>query len=609
MKILNKVAIFLCTGFVLISLYSCSRTDGRFSGEEFKRETGILSVSLKDVSDVNVLESADIDAENGIVTIIPKDGIDRRHLKFFAVLSEGALSQPAMGIITDFSKPVRFTIISESRGTTRVWTVKVITKNDEAFFTTIEDVKDKKDVSVLVSNDIDVENKKVSIVVKERADRSKLKLFASISEGAEIKPALGVLTDFSLPVEYTITSEDGRFVNKWTITVSPEEFVDNDSGFDYELAASEWTLDAAKSDVFDSWKEGLWIAEENVDVSKGKLRIAADLEDNQYTGGKLQSKFDVGDNVYIKVRARTSDALARLRVFLALGDDILIMESIPGMNKAYNSSLLPVGINPLDSKKTVVGTELNTDYHVYGFERRKEFLRFYFDGQTVWEYEIPAHSDLGTKALPVVLGIEEISGTKPDDTKLPEYLMVDYVKIYNAVDAGPFVPVYGENIVKNPGFESAIGDDHPEGWTVKKTSGRSQVWVFRDVRGRNRSRSRFHFGMVEGTSVFEYTILQKLENIPDGLYRLEVWAYVVNGKNAEDPDPVLFVKGNLNMEKEVVAITAIGNASDENAYGKYVIDNIYVSGGDCEIGVTAKSLGKGLYRVFLDDFSFTKVNY
>ena len=81
MKILNKVAIFLCTGFVLISLYSCSRTDGRFSGEEFKRETGILSVSLKDVSDVNVLESADIDAENGIVTIIPKDGIDRRHLE------------------------------------------------------------------------------------------------------------------------------------------------------------------------------------------------------------------------------------------------------------------------------------------------------------------------------------------------------------------------------------------------------------------------------------------------------------------------------------------------------------------------------------------------
>ena len=119
--------------------------------------------------------------------------------------------------------------------------------------------------------------------------------------------------------------------------------------------------------------------------------------------------------------------------------------------------------------------------------------------------------------------------------------------------------------------------------------------IFRDVRGHNRSRSRFHFGMVEGTSVFEYTILQKLENIPEGLYRLEVWAYAVNGKNAEDPDPVLFVKGNVNMEKEVVAITAIGNASDENAYGKYVIDNIYVSGGDCEIGVTAKSSGKVNY--------------
>ena len=608
MKTLNKITIFLCTGFVLMCLYSCSRT-GEETTEDLKREAGIISVDLKDVNDVSVLESADINAESGIVTLIPKDGIDRRHLKFFAVLSEGALSQPAMGLITDFSKPVRFTVISESRGTTRVWTVKVITKNDEAFFVAIQDVKDKKNASVLVSNDIDVDSKKISIVVKERADRTKLRLFASISEGAEIKPALGVQTDFSLPVEYTVTSEDGRSVNKWTVTVSPEEFIDNDSGFDYELATSEWTLDAAKSDDFDLWKENLWTAEKNVSVSKGKLRMAADFEENQYIGGKLRSKFDVGENAYIKVRARTSDALARLKVFLALGDDVVVMESIPGLNKTYSSSLLPGGANPLDVKKTIAETELNTDYHIYGLERRKEVLRFYFDGKIVWEYELSAHPELGTKLLPVVLGIEEASGTKPDDTKLPEYFMVDYVKIYNAVNTGPSVPVYGENIVKNPGFESAIGDDRPEGWTITKTSGRSQLWVFRDVRGHNRSRSRFHFGMVEGTSIFEYTLSQKFTDIPDGLYRLEVWAYVVEGKSDEDPDPVLFVKGNVNMEKEVVAVTARGKSADENAYGKYVIDNIYVSGGVCEIGVTAKSLGKGLYRVFLDDFSFTKVNY
>ena len=115
--------------------------------------------------------------------------------------------------------------------------------------------------------------------------------------------------------------------------------------------------------------------------------------------------------------------------------------------------------------------------------------------------------------------------------------------------------------------------------------------------------------MVAGTSVFDYTLSQKLSNIPDGLYRLEVWGYVVEGKSAEEPDPVLFVRGNAGMEKEAVAITAQGRAADENAYGKYVIDNIYVSGGECEIGVTAKSLGKGLYRVFVDDFSLTKVNY
>ena len=606
MKIFNKIAI--CFG-VGILLSACSRTYDRLPEKELKRETGILSVDLKDVNDVSVLESADIDSETGTVTLIPKEGINKRRLKFFAVLSEGALSQPASGSITDFSKPVLFTVISESRGTTRVWTIKVLTKNDEAFFTSVEDVKDKKDVSVLISDEIDTANRTVSIVVKERADRTKLKLFATLSEGAVINPALGVSTDFSRPVEYTVTSEDGHSVNKWTVMVSPEELVDNDSGFDYEPDASEWTLDAAKSDSFDSWNEDLWTAEENVSVSKGKLIMAADVEDEQYTGGKLRSDFEIGENVYVKVRARSSDALAHLRVSVALGEELAIMESIPGMQTAFASSLSPSGNNTLDAKNTDAGTELNADYHVYALERRKEFLRFYFDGHVVWEYGLSAHPELGTKALPVVLKLEKAAEVKPDDSKLPAYLMIDYVKTYNAVHSGPFAPLYGDNVISNPGFESAVGDDRPEGWTVTKSSGKSQIWVFRDVRGHKRSRSRFHFGMVAGTSVFDYTLSQKLSNIPDGLYRLEVWGYAVEGKSAEDPDPVLFVRGNASMEKEAVAITARGRVADENAYGKYVIDNIYVSGGECEIGVTAKSLGKGLYRVFVDDFSLTKVNY
>ena len=119
-----------------------------------------------------------------------------------------------------------------------------------------------------------------------------------------------------------------------------------------DLGGFKKTVDSwpAKSDDFDLWKENLWTAEKNVSVSKGKLRMAADFEENQYIGGKLRSKFDVGENVYIKVRARTSDALARLKVFLDLGDDVVVMESIPGLNKTYSSSLLPDAVD----RKSVV---------------------------------------------------------------------------------------------------------------------------------------------------------------------------------------------------------------------------------------------------------------
>ena len=69
MKIFNKVAICLGVG---ILLSACSRTYDRLPEKELKRETGILSVDLKDVNDVSVLESADIDSETGTVTLIPK---------------------------------------------------------------------------------------------------------------------------------------------------------------------------------------------------------------------------------------------------------------------------------------------------------------------------------------------------------------------------------------------------------------------------------------------------------------------------------------------------------------------------------------------------------
>ncbi|MDD4590588.1 MAG: family 16 glycosylhydrolase [Parabacteroides sp.] len=625
--------IILIISTLFLTLVSCSETGDQLPSNAGNKETLITSVDLKDINDISVLLSSEIDTVNNTVTLIPKDDIDKRNLKFFATLSDGALSKPILGALTDFSNPVSYTVISESRGITRNWTVIVITKNEEALITSINDIKDENDVSVLVSSEIDIENMTATIVVKERADRKNLKLSASISEGASIDPALDTYTDFSLPVEFSITSEDGKTVNKWVINVVNDEFIDHDSGFDYDLNPSEWILDDSKSDDFDNWDETKWSSfnetssgifdynAENVFSADGKLRIVADIAGEKYSAGKIKSTFEIGENSYVKIRAKTVNFQAKVTSSIRLQNEdiapITIMETVSAGPGTFSSSLRQAENISIDSKTTLTDANLSEDYHVYGLERRNELLRFFFDGKIVWEFETSQYPGLSEQLLNMVIGIEGQKDTNPNDSRLPGYLLIDYVEVYNAVNTDEITPTYGKNLVVNPGFEAHDGDpdmgtNNPEGWSITRSSSPSDVWVFKDWRGSDISHSRFHIGMVGGElSTCDYVVSQKINNLPDGLYRLEFWAYMVEGNTEFDPLPRLFARGYGGLEKNIEIENDGPEAYDPNTdpspWTKYVINNIYVRNGSCEIGVQAVANGKA--RLFVDDFSFHKVNY
>lgn len=623
MKSFNYTIIRLLTAIAGIAALSCIESCDKKGKDPFvgilNSKAMITAVDVKDMNGKSVVLESSIDTEKSTVSIMVEEGSNLSKLSFYPTVSRGATIDPQSGSTIDFLIPVKFSVTSEDGKITKDWFVLIREeKASEALILSINDVKDKNDVSVMVSEEIKTEEKSVSIVVKERADIKKLKLFATISEGASMSPASGTETDFTKTATFAVSSKNKKVVNEWKITVIPETFIDNDSGFDYELNSSDWTLESEKVDEFNPWKIEKWEVEKSVSgeieytednaVNKnGKLRIIADFDGTRHTYGKVKSKFLIGGDSYIKIRAKAVNTLSRLKASITLGDNIYLMQSVLGEPNTFESSLNKEG-ESLDNKKTNCGADLSSDYHIYGIERRKELIRIYFDGNIVWEYEIKANPELYTKSLPLTLSISGTKDVQPDDMKLPAYLMIDYVKVYKAVNNGAIIPTYGENVVVNPGFESAIGDDRPEGWTVTKTSGKSVVWVFRDSHGNKGSKSRFHFGKDHEPSTFDYTLSQKLTNIPDGLYRLEVWAYMVEGKSPLDPNPYLFARGHATSEKKIL-IEAIGGHYDHNSYRRYIIDNIYVKGGACEIGVRAVSNSNGLYSIFVDDFSLTKVNY
>ena len=70
-----------------------------------------------------------------------------------------------------------------------------------------------------VSGTINATAHTVAIEVPSGTDKSALSPEVLLSQGAQVSPRSGVETDFTNPVEYTVTAEDGT-EQVWTITVT-----------------------------------------------------------------------------------------------------------------------------------------------------------------------------------------------------------------------------------------------------------------------------------------------------------------------------------------------------------------------------------------------------
>lgn len=67
---------------------------------------------------------------------------------------------------------------------------------------------------------IDQEAKTIAVTVKRGTDVTKLAPAIEVSEGASVSPASGAEQDFTEPVKYTVTSEDGKSTTEYTVTVT-----------------------------------------------------------------------------------------------------------------------------------------------------------------------------------------------------------------------------------------------------------------------------------------------------------------------------------------------------------------------------------------------------
>ena len=126
-------------------------------------------------------------------------------------ISSKATVRPATGVAQDFTKPVKYTVTAED-GSTAVYTVTV----------NVAQSSDKRITSFKVgaaTAAIDEAKKQISLDLPSGATITSVTPTIVIPTGATVSPASGVTQDFTNPVKYTVTAEDGRKA-VYTVTVS-----------------------------------------------------------------------------------------------------------------------------------------------------------------------------------------------------------------------------------------------------------------------------------------------------------------------------------------------------------------------------------------------------
>lgn len=168
----------------------------------------------------NQMDAAQIDAEAATVYVEVLNGTNITNITPSITISLGATIDPNGGIAMDFTNPVDYTVTAED-GTTKVWNVRVVEAavSDKAEILTFEVAEAVGEVV------INSEAATIDLTVAVGTDITNITPSITISLGATISPDGGTAQDFTNPVVYTVTAQDGLTTKDWRVTVAMSEII------------------------------------------------------------------------------------------------------------------------------------------------------------------------------------------------------------------------------------------------------------------------------------------------------------------------------------------------------------------------------------------------
>lgn len=197
----KTLSLFFSLAFISL-LMSCKKDPVETTPKSAEKKFSQLAL----VGIINAKVSYDSTAFT--YTISVPAGVEVKALKLASTISEKARISPDPAVARDYTSPVQYTVTAED-GSTQVYTVKVEeqTPPKSAEKQIIRFVFTS--LNPPVTGVIDQAKRTITAIVPATADLTTLVPTIAMSAKATVSPASGVAQNFTKPVSYTVTAEDG----------------------------------------------------------------------------------------------------------------------------------------------------------------------------------------------------------------------------------------------------------------------------------------------------------------------------------------------------------------------------------------------------------------
>ena len=177
-------------------------------------------------SQLNPEADGAIDNVNYAINLLVPSGTDLTKLIPTISVSDGATISPSSGTAEDFTNPVTYTVTAQD-GSTQNYTVTVTTSASNQPSNPATTQSSSKSINSFVfsglspevDGTVDNTNDVVNLTVPSGTDVTNLTPTITVSDNATISPNSGVAQDFTNPVTYTVTAQDGS-MQDYTVTVT-----------------------------------------------------------------------------------------------------------------------------------------------------------------------------------------------------------------------------------------------------------------------------------------------------------------------------------------------------------------------------------------------------